>query len=79
MQWILKNDEEWVWDEHVGELNFFLGLQIKQTSNGTMIYQQKYIKELLKKFGMDSSKPIDVEALQLRRELIGAWLGHYYT
>jgi len=24
-----------------------------------MIHQQKYIKELLKKFGMDSSKPID--------------------
>jgi len=43
----------------MGELNFFLGLQIKQTSNGTLIHQQKYIKELLKKFGMDSSKPID--------------------
>jgi len=23
----------------MGELNFFLGLQIKQTSNGTMIHQ----------------------------------------
>ena len=43
----------------MGELNFLLGLQIKQTSNGTMIHQQKYIKELLKRFGMDSSKPID--------------------
>jgi len=32
----------------MGELNFFLGLQIKQTSNRTMIYQQKYVKELLK-------------------------------
>ena len=42
-----------------GELNFFLGLQIKQTSNGTMIHQQKYIKELLKRFGMESTKPID--------------------
>ena len=43
----------------MGELNFFLGLQIKQTSNGTTIHQQKYIKELPKRFGMDSSKPID--------------------
>ena len=43
----------------MGELNFFLGLQIKQTSNGTLIHQQKYIKELLKKFGMNSSKLID--------------------
>ena len=32
------------------ELKFFLGLPIKQTSNGTMIHQQKYIKELLKRF-----------------------------
>jgi len=32
----------------MGELNFFLGLQIKQTSNGTIIHQQKYIKVLLK-------------------------------
>ncbi|XP_070032480.1 uncharacterized protein [Nicotiana tomentosiformis] len=31
---------------------------IKQTPIGTMIYQQKYIKELLKKFNMDSSKSI---------------------
>jgi len=43
----------------MGELNFFLGLQIKQTSNGTVIHQQKYIKELLKQFGMNSAKPID--------------------
>ena len=27
----------------MGELNFFLGLQIKQTSNGTVIHQQKYV------------------------------------
>jgi len=43
----------------MSELNFFLGLQIKQTSNGTMIHQQKYVKELIKRFGMESAKPID--------------------
>jgi len=43
----------------MGELNFFLGLQIKQTSSSTMIHQEKYIKELLKLFGMESAKPID--------------------
>jgi len=43
----------------MGELNFFLGVQIKQTSNGTMIHQQKYVKELIKWFGMESAKPID--------------------
>ena len=43
----------------MGELTFFLGLQIKQSSNGILIYQEKYIKELLKKFNMFDSKPID--------------------
>ncbi|XP_070011000.1 uncharacterized mitochondrial protein AtMg00810-like [Nicotiana sylvestris] len=41
------------------ELNFFLGLQIKQNSNRTMIHQQKYVKELLKRFKMKESKEID--------------------
>ena len=43
----------------MGELTFFLGLQIKQSSNGISICQEKYIKELLKKFNMFDSNPID--------------------
>ena len=43
----------------MGELTFFLGLKIKQSSNGISICQEKYIKELLKKFNMFDSKPID--------------------
>ncbi|XP_070035725.1 intracellular protein transport protein USO1-like [Nicotiana tomentosiformis] len=35
------------------------GLQIKQNSNGTMIHQQKYVKEFLKRFKMEDSKEID--------------------
>ena len=42
----------------MGELNFFLGLQIKQSPNGTMIHQQKYANELIKKFKMEESKEI---------------------
>ncbi|XP_070048554.1 uncharacterized mitochondrial protein AtMg00810-like [Nicotiana tomentosiformis] len=41
------------------ELNFFLGLQVRQTLHGTIINQQKYIKKLLKRFEMESSKIID--------------------
>nr|KYP57466.1 Copia protein [Cajanus cajan] len=33
----------------MGELNFFLGLQIRQTKNGIFINQSKYCKELLKR------------------------------
>ena len=43
----------------MGALTFFLGRQIKQSSNGISISQFKYIKELLKKFNMFDSKPID--------------------
>ena len=40
------------------EPTFFLGLQIKQTKKGISIIQSKYIRELLKRFGMESSKVI---------------------
>jgi hypothetical protein len=39
----------------MGELNYFLGLQIKQTPEGTFVNQEKYAKELMKKFGVEDS------------------------
>ncbi|GJX34989.1 retrovirus-related pol polyprotein from transposon TNT 1-94 [Tanacetum coccineum] len=41
-----------------GELNFFLGLQIKPIEDGIFFNQSKYIKEMLKKFGLEDSKPM---------------------
>jgi len=41
------------------ELNFFLGLQIKKYPLGTSFHQQKYIKDLLKKFDMNEAKTND--------------------
>ena len=41
----------------IGELNFFLGFQIKQVKEGVFIHQEKYCKDLLKKFKMDECKP----------------------
>ncbi|GJT52260.1 retrovirus-related pol polyprotein from transposon TNT 1-94 [Tanacetum coccineum] len=38
-------------------LNFFLGLQIKKMEDGIFFNQSKYIKEMLKKFGLEDSKP----------------------
>jgi len=40
----------------MGELNYFLGLQIKQLNHETFLSQTKYCKELLKKFNMESCK-----------------------
>ncbi|GJW18180.1 retrovirus-related pol polyprotein from transposon TNT 1-94 [Tanacetum coccineum] len=42
----------------MSELNFFLRLQIKQTEDGIFFNQSKYIKEILKKFGLEDSKPM---------------------
>jgi hypothetical protein len=40
------------------ELQFFLGLRIKQAKEGTFVHQAKYTKDILKKFKMDDSKPL---------------------
>jgi len=42
----------------MGELTFFLVLQIKQTRDGIFISQTKYALELLKKFDMQDCKSI---------------------
>jgi hypothetical protein len=38
----------------MGEFQFFLGLQIKQTKEGTFVHQAKYTKDIVWKFKMDS-------------------------
>ena len=42
----------------IGELSYFLGLQIKQLKDGTFVSQTKYAKDLIKRFGMEDAKPI---------------------
>nr|GEV89884.1 uncharacterized mitochondrial protein AtMg00810-like [Tanacetum cinerariifolium] len=49
----------------MGELTFFLGLQVKQKPNGIFISRDKYVAEILRKFGLTGGKsastPIDNE------------------
>ena len=40
----------------VGELNYFLWLQVKQRKDEIFISQEKYAKNLVKRFGLDSKK-----------------------
>ncbi|GKA61924.1 putative ribonuclease H-like domain-containing protein [Tanacetum coccineum] len=72
----------------MGELTFFLGLQVTQKDDGIFISQDKYVDEILKKFGfstaktastpMETSKPLlkDSEAenvdVHLYRSMIGS-------
>nr|GEU92323.1 putative ribonuclease H-like domain-containing protein [Tanacetum cinerariifolium] len=49
----------------MGELIFFLGLQVKQKQDGIFINQDKYVAEILRKFGLTDGKlastPIDTK------------------
>nr|GEU52305.1 hypothetical protein [Tanacetum cinerariifolium] len=49
----------------MGELTFFLGLQVKHKQDGIFISQDKYVAEILRKFGLidgiSASTPIDTE------------------
>jgi hypothetical protein len=42
----------------IGELSFFLGLQIKQLEDEIFVSQSKYLKDMLKKFGLENAKSI---------------------
>jgi hypothetical protein len=44
----------------MGELNFFLVLQIKLTQDGTFVHQGKYTKDVLKKFDMGEGKTLSM-------------------
>ena len=39
----------------MGELTFFLGLQVKQTPEGTFIDQSKYVSDIVSKFKISDS------------------------
>jgi isopentenyldiphosphate isomerase len=42
----------------IEELTFFLGIQVKQTKQGTFMHQAKYTNDLMKKFNMAELKPV---------------------
>ena len=39
----------------VGELTYFLGLQVKQTDSGIYINQAKYARNFVKRFGLEKA------------------------
>ena len=47
----------------MGEMNFFLGLQVKQSKEGIFISETKYSHELVDKFGVKDSKAVKVPML----------------
>nr|GEV24287.1 DNA helicase [Tanacetum cinerariifolium] len=63
----------------MGEIKFFLGLQVNQFLNGIFINQSKYILDILKRFGMkycDTVPTPMVEQAKLKLDLVGKPVDH---
>ncbi|GKE83062.1 hypothetical protein Tco_1553062, partial [Tanacetum coccineum] len=85
-----SSDESTKWHRRMamGELTFFLGLQVKQKPDGIFISQDKYVQDMLKKFDMESvrtattpyeaskpkskDEPDDAVNVHLYRSMIGS-------
>nr|GEU35826.1 hypothetical protein [Tanacetum cinerariifolium] len=58
----------------IGEMKFFLGLQVNQFSNVIFINQSKYILDILKRFGLENCDTVPtpmVEQAKLKLDLVG--------
>ncbi|GJZ86720.1 retrovirus-related pol polyprotein from transposon TNT 1-94 [Tanacetum coccineum] len=58
----------------MGQMSFFLGLQVSQNPGGIFINQSKFALKILKKFGMDSCDLVDtpiVDELKLDEDPLG--------
>nr|GEX35170.1 retrovirus-related Pol polyprotein from transposon TNT 1-94 [Tanacetum cinerariifolium] len=58
----------------MGQMSFFLRLQVSQSPGGIFINQSKFALEILNKFGMDSCDPVDtpmVDRLKLDENPLG--------
>nr|GEW91144.1 retrovirus-related Pol polyprotein from transposon TNT 1-94 [Tanacetum cinerariifolium] len=63
----------------MGEMKFFLGLQVNQFSNGIFINQSKYILDIFKRFGMENCDSVPnpmVEQAKLKLDLIRKPVDH---
>nr|GEU43495.1 hypothetical protein [Tanacetum cinerariifolium] len=59
----------------MGQMSFFLGLQISQSLRGIFINQSKYAYEIIKKYGMLTSDSIDTHMVE-KNKLDAEYRGH---
>lgn len=45
-------------DFDLGDLHYFLGIEIKKSINGILLTQDKYASDMLKRVGMEKTKPV---------------------
>jgi histone deacetylase 1/2 len=55
----LLNDLEEFALKDLGELHYFLGIEVKKNSNGLVLSQGKYAEDIIKRAGMNHNKPVN--------------------
>nr|GEY05088.1 retrovirus-related Pol polyprotein from transposon TNT 1-94 [Tanacetum cinerariifolium] len=80
---IRRNENDLLLMSMMGNISFFLGLQIFQSPKGLFINQSKYALESLKKYGFESCDPVDtpmVEKSKLDEDIEGKVVdpSHYH-
>jgi histone deacetylase 1/2 len=43
----------------LGDIHYFLGIEVKRGKDGLLITQERYARDVLKRSGMDNCKPVD--------------------
>jgi hypothetical protein len=56
---LLKDLQDEFAAKDLGDLNYFLGIEVMKTTDGIVLTQAKYLSDLLKKVGMPECKPVD--------------------
>lgn len=51
----------------IGQLSYFLGIEVKYTSNGIVLSQAKYIRDLFQKVAMDRSNALPTPMVATNR------------
>lgn len=56
---LLKNLQSDFALKDLGDLHFFLGIEVKQLEDGLLLSQQRYAMEVIEKANMKNCKPVD--------------------
>ncbi|XP_066385162.1 uncharacterized protein [Miscanthus floridulus] len=56
---LLKDLEREFALKDLGDLHYFLGIEVKKSTDGLVMSQERYTADIVKRAGMDKSKPVD--------------------
>jgi hypothetical protein len=56
---LLKELEKEFALKDLGELRYFLGIEVKKNSDRLVLSQGKYVEDIIKRAGMNHSKPVN--------------------